>query len=73
MNEWNGCCPESGYDKFEQEVREEFIEYAKRRGWNTWCHPDYPWLFFNDYTEQMWETYHVAHVRGRMFDCGEEG
>lgn len=72
MNKWNGCCPESGYDKFEQQVREEFIEYAKRRGHNCTLDVDHPWLFVDKVVDEIWIAYHVAHVRGRMFDCGEE-
>lgn len=72
MNKWNGCCPESGYDKFEQEIREEFIEYAPRAGLNPKINKEYPWGFECSITNKVWRAYHVAHVRGRVFDCGEE-
>ncbi len=72
MNKWNGCCPESGYDKFEQQVREEFIEYASVKGFNCVLDKECPWVFSNKDTHDMWIMYHVGHVRGRMFDCGEE-
>lgn len=73
MNKWNGCCPESGYDKFEQQVREEFIEYAKHAGHDVRIDVDFPWMFADRVVDEIWRAYHVAHVRGRMFDCGEEG
>jgi len=72
MNKWGGCCPESGYDKFEQQVREEFIEYARRAGKDVTTHPDHPWVFLDDKLNGIWRAYHSGHVRGRMFDCGEE-
>lgn len=73
MNKGNGCCPESGYDKFEQQVREEFIEYAYRKGYDVTIHPEYPWVFKLGETDAIWRAYLNGHVRGRMFDCGEEG
>lgn len=71
MNKWNGCCPESGWDKFEQQVREEFIEYAIRVGMEVSTNSLCPWQFENNVTEIVWRGYHQGHVSGRMFDCGE--
>nr|DAH57153.1 MAG TPA: hypothetical protein [Caudoviricetes sp.] len=63
----NGCYAESGYDFFEQQVREEFEEYARRKGYDLYRHPEYTFFYFNERTEDAWRMYHRAHVRGREF------
>lgn len=63
----NGCGEDSGYDYYEAEVRQEFEEYAKRKGYNLKRRIDYQFFYFDDKTEDAWRLYHVAHVRGREF------
>ena len=61
----NGCYEESGYDFFEEQVKEEFEDYASRKGYDLFKHPAYTWCYFSERTEDAWRVYH--HVRGREF------
>lgn len=63
----NGCYEDSGYDFFEQEVREEFELYARRMGYDLFRHPEYTFFYFSERTEDAWRIYHQVHVRGREF------
>ena len=63
----NGCYAESGYDFFEQQVREEFEEYARRQGYDITRVKEYSFFYADGRTEDAWRMYHVAHVRGREF------
>lgn len=63
----NGCYEDSGYDFFEQEVREEFELYARRIGYHLKRQEQYNFFYENVNTEDAWRMYHVAHVRGRDF------
>jgi len=63
----NGCYAESGYDFFEQQVREEFEEYARRQGFDITRGQEYNFFYADGRTEDAWRLYHVAHVRGREF------
>ncbi len=63
----NGCYAESGYDFFEQQVREEFEEYARRQDYDITRDKEYNFLYADGRTEDAWRIYHQAHVRGREF------
>ena len=63
----NGCYEDSGYDFFEQEVREEFELYARRKGYDITRDHEYNFFYKDERTEEAWRMYHVAHVRGREF------
>lgn len=63
----NGCYEDSGYDFFEQEVREEFELYARRKGYDITRDKEYNFFYKDERTEEAWRIYHQAHVRGREF------
>lgn len=63
----NGCYNESGYDFFEQQVREEFEEYARRQGYDITRDKEYSFFYADGSTEDSWRMYHHGHVRGREF------
>lgn len=63
----NGCYAESGYDFFEQQVKEEFEEYARRQGYEITRDKEYSFFYADVRTEDAWRMYHVAHVMGREF------
>ena len=63
----NRCYAESGYDFFEQQVREEFEEYARRQGYDITRNREYSFFYADGRTEDAWRMYHQAHVRGREF------
>lgn len=63
----NGCYVESGYDFFEQQVREEFEEYAQIKGYDITRDKEHSFFHADGRTEEAWRMYHVAHVRGREF------
>lgn len=63
----NGCYEDSGYDFFEQEVREEFEFYARRQGYDITRDEKYNFFYKDERTEEAWRIYHQAHVRGRDF------
>ena len=63
----NGCYEDSGYDFFEQQVKEEFESYARRQGYDITRDKDYRFFYKDGRTEDAWRMYHQAHVRGREF------
>lgn len=63
----NGCCEESGYDLYEQQVKKEFIESAPRYGLKIETNIECPWEFEDSKTNLAWKMYHIGHVRGRTF------
>jgi hypothetical protein len=63
----NGCCSETGWDYYEEDVRKEFLEYAPRSGLDITTNKECPWEFEDSVTNKVWRAYHTAHVRGREF------
>ena len=63
----NGCYEDSGYDFFEQQVKEEFESYARRQGYDIARDGEYNFFYKDERTADAWGIYHQAHVRGREF------
>lgn len=63
----NGCYSESGFDAFEEDTRLQFEDYAKRKGYDLTRDSECTFFYAEDETQQAWEIYHQAHVRGREF------
>jgi len=64
----NGCYAESGYDFFEQQVKEEFEEYSLRKGYDITRDKEYSFFYTDGRTEDAWRMYRVAHVKSIDID-----
>lgn len=60
---------EDGWDLFEQQVREDFESIAHRKFSLVLTRDvEYPWVYADKNTEDMWRMYHKGHVAGREFE-----
>lgn len=59
---------DGGFDLHEEQVRQEFEEYAIRKGYAISRHYNNPWEYYDSELENLWRAYHLGHVRGREFN-----
>lgn len=62
----NGCGEQTGWDYYEDQVREKFESYVVRKNYDLDMLPH--GMFYKDEkTEDAWRLYHHGHVAGRTF------